>query len=88
MTTYHISLEDDVLKVGFGATLATGDCIVRDTALLLDKMIASGELLGGELIKINGRASILVVHVISFDGLRGSDPRLLQEVGDLATPQN
>jgi CRISPR-associated protein Csx3 len=65
MTTYHIGLEDDVLKVGFGATLATGDCIVRDAALLLDEMIGSGELLGGELIKINGRASILVSQVLA-----------------------
>ncbi|MHC5596108.1 MAG: CRISPR-associated protein Csx3, partial [Nostoc sp.] len=65
MTTYHISLEADVLKVGFGATLATGDQIVRDAAAKLDAMITSGELPGGSLIKINGRTSVLVSQVLA-----------------------
>lgn len=66
MTTYNIELSGDILKVGFGATLATGDCIVRDAAARLDEMIASGELAGGELILINGRASILVSQVLAY----------------------
>ncbi|MEH1901617.1 MAG: CRISPR-associated protein Csx3 [Nostoc sp.] len=65
MTTYHISLEGDVLKVGFGATLAKGDQIVRDVAAQLDAMIASGELPSGSLIKINGRISVLVSQVLA-----------------------
>jgi len=66
MTKYHINLEGDILKVGFGETLATGDKIVRDVVVRLDEMIASGELGGGDLIKINGRASVLVSQVLAF----------------------
>lgn len=66
MTIYNINLEGDILKVGFGETLATGDKIVQDVVVRLDEMIASGELPGGDLIKINGRASVLVSQVLAF----------------------
>jgi CRISPR-associated protein Csx3 len=66
MTTYHINLEGDVLQVGFGETLATGDKIVRDVVTRLDDAIASGEIPGGELIKINGRTSVLVSQVLAY----------------------
>ncbi|MCF4967823.1 CRISPR-associated protein Csx3 [Nostoc sp. CMAA1605] len=65
MSTYYIKLQGDVLKVGFGSTLATGDRIVRDVAAKLDEMMATGELSGGELIKINGRVSVLVSQVLA-----------------------
>lgn len=65
MSTYQINLEGDILKVGFGATLATGDQIVRDADTRLNEMIASGELPGGTLIKINGRTSVLVSQVLA-----------------------
>lgn len=65
MSTYQIKLEGNVLKVGFGATLATGDQIVRDADSRLKEMIASGELPGGILIKINGRTSVLVSQVLA-----------------------
>lgn len=65
MSIYHIGLEDDILKVGFGSTLATGDTIVRYVAAKLDEMIDSGELRGGSLIKINGRVSVLVSQVLA-----------------------
>lgn len=82
MTKYHINLEGDILEVGFGKTLATGDKIVRDVVLRLDEMIASGELPGGELIKINGRASVLVSQVLGFklgkiyDSIAFFDPKI------------
>ncbi|MFN6519183.1 MAG: CRISPR-associated protein Csx3 [Nostoc sp. CreGUA01] len=82
MTTYHIRLEGDVLKVGFGATLATGDRIVRDVAALLDAMITSGELAGGSLIKINGRISVLVSQVLAdklsqlYEAIAVFDPKI------------
>lgn len=82
MTTYHISLEGDVLKVGFSATLATGDQIVRDVAVQMDAMIASGELSGGSLIKINGRTSVLVSQVLAdklsklYDAIAFFDPKI------------
>ncbi|MEA5573538.1 CRISPR-associated protein Csx3 [Calothrix sp. UHCC 0171] len=65
MTTYHINFEDDVLQVGFGETLATGEKIVQDVVKKLDSAIASGEIPGGELIKINGRTSVLVSQVLA-----------------------
>ncbi|MEH2295164.1 CRISPR-associated protein Csx3 [Nostoc sp.] len=82
MTTYHISLEGDILKVGFTATLAKGDQIVRDVVAQLDAMIASGELPGGSLIKINGRISVLVSQVLAdklsklYDAIALFDPKI------------
>ncbi|MEH2455853.1 CRISPR-associated protein Csx3 [Nostoc sp.] len=82
MTTYNINLEGDVLKVGFGATLATGDQIVRDVAAQLDVMIASGELASSSLIKINGRISVLVGQVLAdklsklYDAIAVFDPKI------------
>ena len=64
MSTYKICLEDDVLKVGFGKP-ANGDQIVRDAAVRLDEMIASGELKGGRLLKIDGPASVAVCYLIA-----------------------
>jgi CRISPR-associated protein Csx3 len=65
MTTYTIDIEGDVLKVGFTSQHATGDVVVKDAVARLDEMIKSGELGGGELIKINGRASVLVSQVLA-----------------------
>ncbi|MEH2411422.1 CRISPR-associated protein Csx3 [Nostoc sp.] len=82
MTTYNINLEGDILKVGFGATLAKGDQIVRDVAAQLDVMIASGELASGSLIKINGRISVLVGQVLAdklsklYDAIAVFDPKI------------
>ncbi|MBD2628673.1 CRISPR-associated protein Csx3 [Trichormus variabilis] len=82
MNTYHISLDGDVLKVGFGATLTTGDKIVRDAAAKLDEMIAAGELPGGSLIKINGRITVLVSQVLAdklsklYDAIALFDPKI------------
>ncbi|MBW4565953.1 MAG: CRISPR-associated protein Csx3 [Mojavia pulchra JT2-VF2] len=64
MTTYHISLEDDVLKVRFGKP-ANGDQIVQDAAARLDQMLALGELSGGKLLKIDGPASVAVSYLIA-----------------------
>lgn len=66
MTTYNIKLENDLLKVGFNPDLpANGDRIVRDAATLLDEMIASKELRGGPLLKIDGPASVPVCYAIA-----------------------
>ncbi|MBE9214596.1 CRISPR-associated protein Csx3 [Plectonema cf. radiosum LEGE 06105] len=64
MNTYNIQLEDDILKVGF-AKPANGDQIVRDAAVRLDEMIASGEFSGGKLLKIDGPASLAVCYLIA-----------------------
>jgi CRISPR-associated protein Csx3 len=64
MTTYHINLEGDVLKVRFGKP-ANGDQIVQDAVARLDEMLALGELSGGKLLKIDGPASIVVSYLIA-----------------------
>lgn len=67
MTIYNIKLEGDVLKIGFvGGINATGDVITKEVAKQLDAMIASREIPGGDLIKINGRASVLVSQVLAY----------------------
>ncbi|MBD2451579.1 CRISPR-associated protein Csx3 [Nostoc sp. FACHB-152] len=82
MTTYHIELQGDILKVGFGNTQATGDRIVCDVATKLDEMIATGEIPGGSLIKINGRVSVLVSQVLGdklrkvYDAIAIFDPKI------------
>ena len=82
MSNYHISLEGDILKVGFGSTLTTGDKIVRDAATRLNQMIVSGELPGGSLIKINGRISVLASQVLAdklsklYDVIALFDPKI------------
>lgn len=64
MATYHINLEGDILRVGFGKP-GDGDQIVRDASARLDEMIASGELVGGRLLKIDGPASVPVSYLIA-----------------------
>jgi CRISPR-associated protein Csx3 len=81
MTTYHISLEGDVLKVRFGRP-ANGDQIVQDAAARLDQMLALGELSGGKLLKIDGPASVavsyLIAHKIShlYSAIAVFDPKI------------
>jgi CRISPR-associated protein Csx3 len=81
MNTYHIELQGDTLKVGFGNP-AQNDQIVRDTALRLDKMIQDGILGGGTLLKVNGPASIPVSFVLAhrlvhlYGAIAVFDPKL------------
>lgn len=64
MTTYSMQLVGDTLKIDFAKTdeekpiPADGDAVVRDVQSLVRQMIASGELAGGNLLKIHGRISI------------------------------
>jgi CRISPR-associated protein Csx3 len=61
---YKISLEGDILHIGFGEP-AQNDEIVRDAVARLAEMTAAGELAGGKIIKINGPASLPVAFVIA-----------------------
>lgn len=66
MTAYKIEIQDDLLLVGFNPKIpANGDRIVRDAAALLDKMLASGTIKGGPLLKIDGPASVPVCYAIA-----------------------
>jgi CRISPR-associated protein Csx3 len=64
MTTYKIELQDDTLLISFGEP-ASNDQIVKDAAGRLEEMAKSKELQGGQLLKINGPASIPVAFVLA-----------------------
>lgn len=81
MATYKISLEGNLLRVGFGDP-AQNDQIVRDAVTRLAEMTASGELAGGPLIKVNGPASlpvaIAIAHAVAhlYEVVGVFDPKL------------
>jgi CRISPR-associated protein Csx3 len=87
MTTYHIRVEGDILRIGFGDP-AQNDQIVRDAAARLDELLDSGELKGGALLKINGPASIPVAFVLAhrlghlFGAIAVYDPKLRTSTQD------
>ncbi|MCG5057205.1 MAG: CRISPR-associated protein Csx3 [Limnoraphis sp. WC205] len=64
MTTYNIEMVDGVLQVGF-ADPAQNDQIVRDAAARLEEMSKTGELKGGELLRVNGPCSMPVAFVLA-----------------------
>jgi len=55
--TYNINLDGTTLKIGFGSP-AQNNQIVKDAETRLNEMIASGVLKGGEVIRVNGPASL------------------------------
>jgi CRISPR-associated protein Csx3 len=81
MTTYRIDRKGNVLEINFGEP-AQNDRLVRDAAARLDEMTANGELSGGEILKINGPASLPVMCVIThkvahlFGAIAVYDPKL------------
>ena len=81
MTTYKIELQGEVLKIGFGEA-AQNDQIVRDVAARWQEISNLGELSGGQLIKINGPASVpvacVLVHKVShlYGGIGVFEPKL------------
>ncbi|WP_017315173.1 hypothetical protein [Mastigocladopsis repens] len=83
MYSYQMTLEGEVLRVGFNRTLpAQGDRIVRDTLELLNQMIDSGEITGGRRILIDGAQSVAVSYVIAhklshlYEVIAVLDPKL------------
>lgn len=63
--TYIVEkIANDTLKVGFGADSTNGPKVV-DCKKQLDDMIASGELSGGEVMKVNGPASLPVAMTLA-----------------------
>lgn len=81
MNSYNVSLVDGVLKVGFG-TPAQNDQIVRDAKARLDEMVASKELDGGKVLRINGPASlpvaVTIAHAVAhlYEAIAVFDPKL------------
>jgi CRISPR-associated protein Csx3 len=85
MTTYNIEFKDGILRVKFGEP-AQNDQIVKDAAARLEEMAASGELSGGQLLKINGPVSIPVAFVLAhklahiYSAVSFYDPKLCKYV--------
>ena len=64
MSTYNIALDGSMLKIGFGMP-AQNDQIVKGAEARLSEMTANGELVGGEVIRVNGPASLPVAMVLA-----------------------
>jgi CRISPR-associated protein Csx3 len=89
MTTYNIIFNAGVLKIGFGSP-AQNDQIVKDAETRLNDMIAVGELKGGDVIRVNGPASLPVAMVIAhklahlYGAIACFDPKLSKYVVSIA----
>lgn len=85
MSTYNIALNEGTLKIGFGSP-AQNDQIVKDAETRLGEMVTNGELMGGDLIRVNGPASLPAAMVLAhkLGHLYGSvacfDPKLSKYV--------
>lgn len=86
MSSYNITVLTTttavtILKIGFGEP-AQNDQIVRDCKARLEELTSSGELKGGELVLLNGPASlpggsVLTHHLSHLYGAMGFyDPKL------------
>jgi len=90
MSTYNIALiNGGTLKIGFGSP-AQNDQIVKDAEMRLDEMIANGELAGGDVIRVNGPASLPVGMVLAhklahlYQAVACFDPKLSKYVVAIA----
>jgi CRISPR-associated protein Csx3 len=78
---YNISLDGDVLRVGFGAQ-APNDTIVKEVSVTLKDM----SLPGGPLLRINGPASlpvaVAITHAVAhlYGAVAVWDPKLSKYV--------
>lgn len=89
MPAYSITLVESALKIGFGLP-AQNDQIVKDATARLDEMANSGELIGGEVIRVNGPASLPVAMVLAhklahlYQAVACFDPKLSKYVVAIA----
>lgn len=90
MATYTIILEkDNTLKISFGDP-AQNDQIVKDATRLLHEMIKTGQITGGEIIRIHGPASLPVAMVLAhglshlYQAVACYDPKLTKYVVAIA----
>lgn len=85
MSSYIIDLNNDTLTVKFGDP-AQNDQIVKDAKVRLDELTASGELKGGEILKITGPASlpvaVTIAHAVAhlYGAIAVYDPKLAKYV--------
>lgn len=89
MNTYNVALAEGTLKIGFGSP-AQNNQIVKDVEGRLDEMAKSGELAGGEVIRVNGPASLPVAMVLAhklahlYQAVACFDPKLSKYVVAIA----
>lgn len=89
MSTYNIALNEGTLKIGFGSP-AQNDQIVKDAETRLDEMVAAGDLKGGDVIRVNGPASLPVAMVLAhklahlYQAVACFDPKLSKYVVAIA----
>lgn len=75
---------------GFGDTPAQNDALVKEAALRIRKLIDSGAIKGGELIKLNGPATLPIAFVLAhklnhlYQAVAVYDPKLLKYVVAIA----
>lgn len=85
MSSYNIALTEGTLKIGFGSP-AQNDQIVKDVEARLDEMAAASELVGGDVLRVNGPASLPVAMVIAhkvchlYGAVACFDPKLAKYV--------
>lgn len=88
---YNIEMNSEakVLKIGFGVP-AQNDQIVPFVETRLGEMIQSGEISGGEVIRVNGPASLPVAMVLAhklghlYQAVACFDPKLSKYVVAIA----
>jgi len=77
MAIYNVTLDGGILKIGFGDS-AQNDAIVRE----VEGKLAEMNLSGGEVIKVNGPASLPVAMVLAhrlghlYQAVACFDPKL------------
>lgn len=87
MGSYNITAEkDNVLRLAFGENPAQNDVLVKEAALKIDELIAIGIIAGGEIIKINGPASLPIAFVLAhklnhlYQAIAVFDPKISKYV--------
>ena len=91
MSIYTIAVEgDNVLRLGFGDTPAQNDALVKEVERQLKEMIGGGVIKGGELIRLNGAATLPIAFVLAhklnhlYQAVAVYDPKLTKYVVAIA----
>ena len=87
MGTYNITVEpDNILRLKFGETSAQNDMLVKEAVQIITTLINDGKVTGGELIKLNGPATIPVAFALAhklnhlYQAVAVYDPKLSKYV--------
>ena len=91
MSIYTLAVEsDNVLRMGFGDTPAQNDALVKEAAQQMKGLIDGGVIRGGELIKLNGPATLPIAFVLAhklnhlYQAVAVYDPKLSKYVVAIA----